>query len=456
LVQNTGTLMNSASHAVQLERSQKGSIFWPRRILGPQPGLKEINLVCWALFVAFLVVPICVVQWIQVKRGEGSITRYQPDFIVFYGFGEIARDYPPTRIYDYALEKQVFTSIAPEQHNGLFYGPSPYPPFVALFFRILAHFSFETAYLLWLAISLVLYLTGIGAAAITVFPGERLKLSLIFCFALAFFPFVFSAWLNGQLSTVAVCAVGLAIYLERRGSPFLSGLALAMMAYKPTLLVFLLPMLLLKKQFKALAGFIAGAATLFVAGTAFGGFGIWPAYVHLLETYGRFTEAGGRSILQLKMYLDFSSISHLMRGGRTPVGLTIMFATAAMVAGTLLYLLWKSRNDGRPAQWLAWAATLTWTLLLNVYVPIYDSVLAIVAVVLTLGALRDLGWRNAEEWITFLAVVIFAASWRTESIANAYGIPLLSITLIILGVAQLVFLYRATQQGSPQIVPSAV
>jgi hypothetical protein len=262
--------------------------------------------------------------------------------------------------------------------------------------------------------------------------------------------------LNGQLSTVAVCAVGLAIYREGRGDHFYSGLALAMMAYKPTLLVFLLPMLLLTRRFKAFAGFVAGAASLLVVGTAFGGFGIWPAYVHLLETYGRFAEAGGRSILQLKMYLDFSSISHLVRGGRTPAGLTIMFATATLVAAALVYLLWKSRNGGRPAKWLAWAATLTWTLLLNVYVPIYDSVLVIVAVVLTLGALRDLGWRNAEEWITFLGVVIFAASWKTESIAHAYGIPALSITLIILGVAQLVFLYRATRQGSPQIVPSAV
>lgn len=445
--------MNSASQAAQLERSQTGSIFWPRRILGPRPGLKEVNVVCWALFVVLLLVPLCVVHWIQVRHGEGTIRHYQPDFVVFYGFGRMAREYPAARIYDYDLEKQTFTAIYPEQHNGLFYGPAPYPPFVALFFSLLAHFSFETAYFLWLGISLFLYLTGIGAVAISVFPGERLKLSLIVCFALAFFPFLFSGWLNGQLSTVAVFAIGLAVYLEKRGSMFYSGLALALLAYKPTLLVFIVPMLLLTRRFRAVAGFVTGAAALFLVGTAFGGLGVWPAYVHLLEYYGRFTEAAGQSILQLKMYVDFSSVSHMLAGGRTVVWLTIMIAAAIVAAISLAILLWRSRGGERPAQWLAWAATLTWTLLLNVYVPIYDSVLVVIAVVLTLGALRDLGWRAATEWTTFLAVVIFAVSWETEPFAKAHGIQLLTIALMILGAMQLIFLHRAIRQGAQEIVP---
>ena len=447
--------MNSASQAAQLERSQTGSIFWPRRILGPRPGLKEVNLICWALFVTFLLVPLCVVHWIQVKHGEGTIRHYQPDFVVFYGFGEMAREYPATRIYDYDLEKQTFTAIYPEQHNGLFYGPALYPPFVAVFFSLLAHFSFETAYFLWLGISLALYLAGIGDAAISVFTGERQKVSFVFCFAIAFFPFLFSAWLNGQLSTVAAFAVGLAIYLEKRGSMFYSGLALALLAYKPTLLVFLVPMLLLTRRFRSFAGFITGAASLFLAGTAFGGLGVWPAYLHLLEYYGRFTEAGGRSILQLKMYVDFSSVSHMIPGERTAVGLTVMIASAIVAAISLALLLWRSRECERPAQWLAWAATLTWTLLLNVYVPIYDSVLVIIAVVLTLGALRDLGWSAATEWTTFLGVVIFAVSWETEPFAKAHGIQLLTIALVVLGVAELLYLQRAIQQCHGKSLPAS-
>ena len=64
-------------------------------------------------------------------------------------------------------------------------------------------------------------------------------------------------------------------------------------------------------------------------------------------------------------------------------------------------LLYKSAVGEGSEQYLAWAVTLTWTLLLNVYVPTYDSVLVTIAVILTLGALRDMAWSTASGWIIF-------------------------------------------------------
>jgi Flp pilus assembly protein protease CpaA len=81
--------------------------------------------------------------------------------------------------------------------------------------------------------------------------------------------------------------------------------------------------------------------------------------------------------------------------------------------------------------------------LLNLYVPVYDSVLVVIAIILTLGALRDLRWGTAGEWTTFVSVITFAVSWVTESVAKAHGIQLLTIMLLILGTMQLLFLYRA-------------
>ena len=97
-------------------------------------------------------------------------------------------------------------------------------------------------------------------------------------------------------------------------------------------------------------------------------------------------------------------------------------------------------------QALAWAATLMLTLLLNVYTPMYDSVLVVIAVILTLGALRDLKWEAATEWITLLAVVILLTSWETEPFAKAHKVQLLTIVLMVLAAAQLWFLHRAIQQ----------
>lgn len=445
--------MNAASNAVEAHSPAKTSIFWPERVLGPRPSLGEINLVCWALFVAFLLAPMCVVHWIQAKHGGGTLQQINPDFVYFYGAGKIGHEYSAARIYDYELQRQVFVSIQPPRDG--FYSPSPYPPFVALFFAPFTYISFASAYFVWMGVSLALYLTGIGAAASTVFPREWLKIALILCFALAFYPFILSTLLNGQLATIAVCAVGVAVYQERHENLFCSGLVLALLAYKPTLILLILPMLLLTRRFKTLFGFISGAGILMLAGTLFAGIRIWPAYLRMLHHFAQVTGVRGASVLQLWKYIDLNSSFAAVHGGQSGAGLALVTCIVAASGIALAWLLWKSAKLDRPTQWLAWAATLTWTLLLNVYVPIYDSVLVVIAITLTLGALRDLRQSRAAESIIFLAVVIFAVSWKTVSFAKAHRIQLLTVALIILGPAQLLFLYRAIRQQKMEAIPRA-
>lgn len=450
-----GFPINVENQPVERPRHAGVLVFWPERILGPHPGLREINLVCWTSLVAFLLVPLCVVHFIQVKHGAGSIRKLNSDFVYVYGVGQIAHRYSPARIYDSSLQQRVFLAIQPPR-EGTYYGPSPYPPFVAMFFAPFTYVSFESAYLLWLGISLSLYLIGIGATAAAVFPDERLKISLIVCLALAFYPFIFGTLLNGQLATIAICATGLAIYQEKLGHLFRSGLALALLSYKPTLLLLLIPMLLLTRRFKTLLGFIAGTGILILAGTAFAGVNIWPAYVHMLRYFGQVAGVSGASHLQLWKYLDLCSSFSAIAGGKSVAGTALLMSAIGASAAALAALLWNSPSRGRPAQWLTWAATLTWTLLLNVYVPIYDSVLVIIAVVLTLGALRDLGRSIAAEWITFLAIVLFALSWETESFAKVHGVQLLTVILVVLGSVQLLLLQQATRQRAPELAPSGV
>jgi hypothetical protein len=215
-------------------------------------------------------------------------------------------------------------------------------------------------------------------------------------------------------------------------------------------------MLLLTRRFRTLLGFTTGAGTLILAGTAFAGIKIWPVYVHMLRYFGHVAGVGGASHLQLWKYLDLSSSFSAIPVGRSAVGTALLISVIGASAATLAVLLWKSPSRDRPTQWLAWAATLTWTLLLNVYVPIYDSVLVILAVVLTLGALRDFQWSIAAEWTTFLAIVLFALSWETESFAKLHGIQLLTVMLAVLGSMQLLLLRAAIRQRTPELAPSGI
>lgn len=440
--------MDSENQPVDPEGRRRSFLRWPTRVLGPPPGMKELNVACWGWFGALLVIQFCVPLWLRFKTGAGLTHVLPSDFVYFYGIGHIAKDYPLTRLYDYRLQLKVFNAICPfPLHEGN-YGPSPYPPFVALFFSLFARVSVVPAFFLWAGVSLTLYLAGIAAAVKGIFPGERLKVSLIFASALAFCPFLHNNLANGQISTLAVFSVGLAVMQERHSRPFSSGLALSILAYKPTLLLLLIPMLILTRRFKAFAGFIAGTTLLALAATAFGGIQVWPAYAHFLSVFGRFVSLKGQSALLLEEYIDMKSFMQAVCSGWSRPELVFFISVTIAMAAWLAVMLWKSAAAGRPAQSLAWAATLTWTLLLNVYVPIYDSVLFVIAAVLTLGALRDLEWKPAMGWMTFLAVLIGLGSWELETIAQSKGIQFLPILLAVFGLGQLNILHGAIRRGS--------
>jgi hypothetical protein len=405
------------------------------------PGLKELHLACWTLVTVLFVMRFCIPVWVQYRAGRGSIPLVPNDFVYFYGIGHIAKDYPAARLYDYSLQLKTFNAIYQPPTRA--YGPSPYPPFVAPFFSLFARASFRVAFFLWAACSLILYVAGITAAARDFFPGERLKVSLIVCLALASYPFFWGVLVNGQLTAVAVCAVGWAVYLERRSKLFQSGLVLSILAYKPTLLLLLVPMLLVTRRFRTLAGFATGAAALMLAGTAFGGIEIWPVYAQFLKLFGQLTGMGTQSALLLYKFVDLNSFLQAAGGGRSTREMAILAVVSILIGAALAVLLWKSARGSGPVQSLAWAVTITWTLLLNIYVPMYDSVLVVVAMVLTIGAVKELEWGAAVNWVVWLSVLTFVVSWESYDFARDHRVQLLSIAFAVFGLAQLYILYRA-------------
>ncbi len=438
--------MDVAGKVVGQQDNRKSMLQWPARFLGPAPGLKELNLACWGLFVGFLIAPLIFTLWLNHKAGS-FLKSFQPvDFTYLYGIGRIVDEFSFARLYDYTLQLKIFNQIYPLSGEHT-YGPSPYPPFVALFFSPFARLPFMSAYLIWVCISLVLYLAGIAVSVKGLFPKEGFKTSLIFCYALGFYPFCPSTIVNGQLSVIAVFSLGLAVYQERVSRPFACGLALSLLAYKPTLLILILPMLLITRRFRALLGFLSGSGLLVLITSTFAGTGIWPIYLRFLSYFRQVSVFQGQSRLQLNKYVDFTSFSYAVPGGRSRAGLMILIGISCVIVTALAVLLWKSATAGKAAQPLAWAATITWTLLVNLYVPIYDSTLVIIALILTLAVLRDLEWHREAEWIIFLAVLIFAVSWNTVALAKSFEIQLITITLVILGIAQSYWLYQLIRRG---------
>jgi len=326
--------------------------------------LRYLNLIGWLVVGALFVVMLQRAGRVDQER----------DFAYFYTFGYILNHYPVGSLYDYQLQSHLCAEFQP-LHEGV-YGPYPYPPFVAALSSPFARLSYLAAYALWLAITLTLYTAGILLLAFRFFPRDRLKQSLVLCFALLFWPFAARTFLNGQIAAIGFFAMALAVFYEDTSAAFSSGLALSVCLYKPTLLILILPVLLIVGRYRTLAGFATGAVGLVSLTTILLGPGVWPAYGRMLSQLGAF-----RPHLHLDDHVDLYSFSLLISQGALSVQIFLVCVGVAAMA-YLVRAAWLQRIPAQagPAT-LLWSATLTWTLLLNLYVPIQDSILILVSLI---------------------------------------------------------------------------
>lgn len=427
---------------------------WPRKLLGPPPGLKEISVLCWSALVVGILIPAVVVLVMQVRNRDLFFEKGPVDFVYLYGIGKIANAHPAIDVYDYGLQLKTFTSIIRPPEGT--YGPSPYPPFVSQFFRLFAHLSFIHAYLVWAGISLVLYLSGIRLLLKEFDLGDRFSNSLVLCFALGSHAFLMNTLGNGQLSSVALFFEALAITLDRRSKPFLSGLALSVIMYKYTLLPLLVMMLLLTRRLKTLIGFASGASFLVLLTTLTAGVRIWPVYVHFVLNFGKISGMYGKTSERLWKFVDLNSFSYSADGGR-PLYAAVLLAIVSITAVvTLAILLWRTEGSSRPEQCLAWATTITWTMLVNVYYPSYDTILIAIPVVMTLSAMKELGWSRVTRWMVGLGISIVAITWFHEQFYLRFGLQLMTLALLAIAVLQTDILRRAIKSRMFEEEPSSV
>jgi hypothetical protein len=415
---------------------------WPKQVLGPFPGLKEIGVISWSLLIFGILMPATVALVVQAKNGNLFFEKTPVDFVYLYGIGKIANTHAAIDVYDYGLQIKTFNNIIPIPPNDGTYGPSPYPPFVSQFFRIFAHLDFAHAYLIWSGISLLLYLSGIRLILKEFDLGEPSKNSLVLCFALGSHAFLMNTLANGQLSSVALFFEALAITLDRRSRPFLSGLALSVVLYKFTLLPLIVLMLVVTRRFKTLIGFTSGVSFLVLLTTLIAGARIWPVYLHFALNFGKVAGMYGKTSERLWKFVDLNSFSYSSNGGRPLYAVVLLAGVVVIAVATLATFLWRTDRSSRAEQSLAWAATITWTMLVNVYYPSYDTILLVIPTVLTLSAAIELGWGRALRWMVTLGVSIVVLSWFHEPFCKRYGLQLMTLGLLAIALLQTDLLRR--------------
>jgi hypothetical protein len=402
------------------------------RYLGPE----------YSRFVASSVLVLAAVLLaISFVTHDGGHTLFGPplgaDFNGFYTAGAILNDEGPERLYDREFHYQRAHELLPNLDRDDWL-PFVHPPFVAGVFRVFAQLPYAWACAAWLAVSAGLYLLGLAAVGQTLRHLDASDRTTSLLLALAFEPFIMECWQGGQLSAIGFCAVSVAWWCYRTSRPIAAGAALGVCLYKPTLLVLLLPMLVVGRQGRMLLGFALMAVALAGASVLTVGIDVCQSYAAILLGFTQQTTGQGGLVLRTWKYVDLNAFLRLLTGGPSKAHWPLLLALALAPLAYLARLWWRMPSTDDDRQALTWAATITWTPVLNLYVGVYDSVLVVIGALLTIDISR-------RRPLPALLALVFVTPWITQPLARSAGVQIYTLALAALGVYQLDLAARRDQ-----------
>src|SRR5713226_10047552 len=184
------------------------------------------------------------------------------DFLHFYTLGSLALQGRGDLLYDMWAQSAVTQKLLPEA-AGSFYVPL-YGPQVSLFFVPFATLSYGWALTAWLSLNVLIY----ALCCYVVWkkcPSLQSQQWTVLILAIAF-PGFFHLLVWGQTSGVALACFTLAYLAQRAGRPFLAGLAIGSLIFKPQLGLAAGVVFLLAREWKVVAGAAASALAQLAVG----------------------------------------------------------------------------------------------------------------------------------------------------------------------------------------------
>jgi len=370
------------------------------------------------------------------------------DFAGFYYAGKILNGPTPENLYNPAPQDEAYYEIFPTL-RGKENLPYVHPPIVAWAFRPLARLPYATAYAIWLIVSAGLY----GAAlAVTWRLMSSMPLDdrvVVLLLAVTFEPFLMECWLGGQLSAFAFLCLALAFFWEEAGRPILSGLALGLCLYKPTLLILLLPMLIVARRWWTLLGVGLTAGGMVLVSLLTVGSQICFSYIDALRGFTG-TATGTGMVRKDWKFVDLNFFFRNLFGEPTQLGKALVLVIAAVPLIFLVVSWWRLGKDqiskaSETREVLAyrrllWASTVTWTMVLNVYMGPYDMILVVPALLWTADVFYRPELRLEASFPTFklLAFLVIVLSWITQRpLAEWTGFQIITPVLFALAAFQL-------------------
>ncbi|HSM40508.1 MAG TPA: glycosyltransferase family 87 protein [Afifellaceae bacterium] len=306
------------------------------------------------------------------------------DFANPYSAGVMAQRGQPAAAYDYAThyrEQQAIFAAALDDPGDLpFYGWH-YPPVFFLAAAALAALPYIPALLVWLGSTFALYMAAMRTILARYGADGRTGLLLA-----AAFPAVFVTIAHGQNAFLTAGCLGLGlVLLDRR--PFLAGLFIGLLCYKPHLGIVLPLVLLAGGYWRAFIAAGVTVAVLCLLTLVLFGVDPWTAFLES-RTVTRTVVLEQVGTGWYKIQSVFSAIRGL--GGPVPLAYAVQGAVALAVLGSLA---WIWRQGATRANM---AAACVGSALITPYILDYDMMVLAPAIALLALRGRERGFRPYE------------------------------------------------------------
>jgi len=351
---------------------------------------------------------LAIAGWIAVSPGliDPNGKPIGTDFSNVYAAGKLTWQGHPADAYDPALQHAAEKAVFGDREVP-FYGWH-YPPFFLAVAFLVASLPYAFGLSLWLAASLAAYLAAVRA----ILPRPETLLIA------AAFPAVFINIGHGQNGFLTAALLGGALHwLDRR--PWLAGILIGLLAYKPQFGVMIPLALLASQRWSSIAAAIATVAALVAVSVAALGGGVWHAFADSMNfTQTIVLEQGGTG--WEKIQSAFSAARNW--GADVHTAYAIQIALGLSLAATLAWL-WHSDA----AFELKTAGLVIASLLATPYVLDYDLVVLAISIAFLVRHGFARGFCDYE-------ISVLAAAWivplLSRVIAGATEIPLGLIVML--------------------------
>jgi hypothetical protein len=197
--------------------------------------------------------------WIGYVFWQSAVRKVAADFAPFYCAGKILRGEGAHALYDWAVIREQQMRLFPERRTTL---PFIRPPFYALALSPFSLLSPGRALLVWLSLNILALVAALFLSA----RAMNMEFSALSWHTAIFFPALYAVFNRQDVPLVLLLAAA-AYLLLARDRPFSAGLALSLCEIKFNLLLVVPLCFLIRKNWRALAGFAAGSSVLLLIST---------------------------------------------------------------------------------------------------------------------------------------------------------------------------------------------